>query len=89
MLLTLVIHDRFAEVEAVAVLTLFVMKYRLRLKEEPQHAHETFEQKKARILAVHAGLTTTYVVIPLHCVLCSLIKFASPGKIPLVFERRA
>lgn len=62
MLLILILHDRFAEVEAVAVLTLFVMKYRLRLKEEPQHAHETFEQKKTRILAVHAGLTTTYVV---------------------------
>lgn len=41
---------RFAEVEALAVLTLMVSTYKIEVTEEPQHATQTFEQRKERIL---------------------------------------
>jgi hypothetical protein len=44
---------RFAEVEALAVLTLMVLTYKIEVTEEPQHAAETFEQRKERILKVN------------------------------------
>ena len=46
---------RFAEVEALAVLTLIVSTYKIEVTEEPQHATQTFEQRKERILK---GTTT-------------------------------
>ncbi|PPR04816.1 hypothetical protein CVT24_007076 [Panaeolus cyanescens] len=48
---------KFAETEAVAVLTRLIMKYKITVKEEPQFAHETFEERKARVLALDQGLT--------------------------------
>ena len=41
---------RFAEVEALAVLTLMVLTYKIQVTEEPQPAAQTFEQRKERIL---------------------------------------
>ena len=56
---TLSSTSRFAEVEAIAVLTMLVTRYKVEVKEEPQFASETFEERKARILASHTGLTNT------------------------------
>jgi hypothetical protein len=55
------LYDRFAETEAVAVLSLFVSQFKMTIKEEPQFAAETFEQRKTRILSARIGLTTTWV----------------------------
>ena len=40
---------RFAEVEALAVLTLMVLHYKIEVTEEPQYAAESFEHRKKRI----------------------------------------
>ena len=45
----------------VAVLTLMALKYKIGVKEEPQFAHETFEERKARLLALDVMVTLTYV----------------------------
>ena len=45
---------RFAEVEALAVLTLMVSTYKIEVTEEPQHATQTFEQRKERFLKCNA-----------------------------------
>jgi len=50
---------RFFETEGIAILTMLVSQYKISIKEEPQFAHETFEERKARVLAVRAGLTIT------------------------------
>ena len=50
---------RFSETEAVAVLSIIISKYKVELLEEPQYANETFEEKKARVLAVKRGITLT------------------------------
>ncbi|RDX47256.1 614/534 cytochrome P450 [Lentinus brumalis] len=47
----------FAETEAVAVLTLLVSQYKIDIKDEPQFASETFEQKKARVLKSNVRFT--------------------------------
>jgi hypothetical protein len=36
---------------------MMVSRYKIEVKEEPQFAAETFEEKKARILATKSGLT--------------------------------
>ncbi|KAF9528987.1 cytochrome P450 [Crepidotus variabilis] len=56
------IGRKFSETEAVAVLTTLVSKYRITVKEEPQFAGETFEERKTRVLAVSVGLTITTVL---------------------------
>ena len=50
---------RFAEVEVILIVTMFMARYKVEVKEEPQFANETFEERKARILASHTGLTNT------------------------------
>jgi len=50
---------RFFETEGIAILTMFVAKYKITVKEEPQFAGETFEQRKARILKLHVVITLT------------------------------
>ena len=40
---------------------MLVSQYKIAIKEEPQFAGETFEERKSRILSVRAGLTLTYV----------------------------
>ncbi|TEB40153.1 cytochrome P450 [Coprinellus micaceus] len=41
---------RFFETEGVAILTTLLSKYKVSIKEEPQYAQETFEERKARVL---------------------------------------
>ena len=54
-------RDRFFETEGIAVLTMLVSRYKITVKEEPQFAGETFEERKARILSCHSVMTLTYV----------------------------
>ncbi|KAE9395995.1 cytochrome P450 [Gymnopus androsaceus JB14] len=55
----------FSETEAVAVLTMLVLKYQFEVKEEPQFASESFEERKARVLASKPGLTMSPIRVPL------------------------
>jgi hypothetical protein len=50
---------RFFETEAVAVMTMLVSRYKIEVKEEPEFAGETFQERYARITAFDQGLTTT------------------------------
>ena len=52
---------RFSETEGIAILTTLVSQYKLSVKEEPQFAHETFEERKARITSARQGITIAYV----------------------------
>ena len=49
---------RFFETEGVAVMTRLVSKYKIEIKQEPQFAGETFEERYARITASEHGITT-------------------------------
>ena len=53
-------HDvfRFFETEGIAILTMLVSRYQIEVKEEPEFAGETFEERYARITAFDQGLTT-------------------------------
>ena len=53
--------DRFAETEAVAVLSILVSQFKFAIKEEPQFAAETFEQRKTRILSSRFALAVMWV----------------------------
>ncbi|KAF9530338.1 cytochrome P450 [Crepidotus variabilis] len=59
------IGRKFAEVESIAAITAFISQYKVTIKEEPQFAHETFKQKKERVLKTFNALTLTPVRIPL------------------------
>ena len=50
---------RFFETEGLAIMTMLVSRYKIEVKEEPQFAGETLEQKRERILQVKNGLTIT------------------------------
>ena len=50
---------RFFETEGIAIMTMLVSRYMIEVKEEPQFASETFEERYARITAFDQGLTTT------------------------------
>jgi hypothetical protein len=50
---------RFFETEGIAVMTMLISKYKIEIKEEPEFARETFEERYARITASRSGLTTT------------------------------
>ncbi|KIP05980.1 hypothetical protein PHLGIDRAFT_119388 [Phlebiopsis gigantea 11061_1 CR5-6] len=56
---------RFFETEGIAILTMLVSRYKIAVKEEPQFAGETLEQRQARILRAKAGLTLTPIRMPL------------------------
>jgi hypothetical protein len=49
---------RFSETESIAVMIMMVSKYKIEIKEEPEFAGETFEERYARITAFYEGLTT-------------------------------
>ncbi len=51
--------SRFSETEGIAVINMLVSRYRLEVKEEPEFAGETFEERYARITAFDQILTTT------------------------------
>ncbi|KAK7457059.1 hypothetical protein VKT23_010361 [Stygiomarasmius scandens] len=59
------IGRKFFETEGIAILTTLVSKYKIEVKEEPQFARETFEERKARIFATRPGITLTPVRMPL------------------------
>ncbi|KAI0064391.1 hypothetical protein BV25DRAFT_1914581 [Artomyces pyxidatus] len=46
-------------------MTMLVSQYSIEIKDEPQFADETFEERKARVLASKPGLTTTPIRVPL------------------------
>ena len=50
--------SRFFETEGIATMTMLVSRYRIEIKEEPEFAGETFEERYARITAFDQGLTT-------------------------------
>ena len=52
----LTISYRFFETEGIAVLTMLVSKYKIEVKEEPEFAGETFEERYARITAFRGSL---------------------------------
>jgi hypothetical protein len=56
---------RFFETEGIAVLTMLALKYKISVKEEPQFAHETFEERKKRLTQCRPGLTITPIRVPL------------------------
>jgi hypothetical protein len=50
--------SRFFETEGIAIMTMLVSQYKIKIKEEPEFAGETFEERYARITAFDQGLTT-------------------------------
>jgi len=56
---------RFFETEGIAIMTMLVSRYKIEVKEEPEFAGETFEERYARITAFSQGLTTTPLRVPL------------------------
>lgn len=63
-------ENRFAELESIVALAMFVSRYKIEIKEEPQFAGETFEQRKERILATVPRLTLTWVPSYHSCYEC-------------------
>ncbi|KAK7051243.1 hypothetical protein VNI00_004743 [Paramarasmius palmivorus] len=59
------IGRKFFETEGIAILTMLVSQYKIELKDEPEFAGESFEQKKARLLACKPGITLTPIRMPL------------------------
>ena len=51
---------RFSETEGAAVLTMLFSQYTVSIKDEPQFAGESFEQRKARVLDAKSILTLAY-----------------------------
>ena len=51
--------SRFAETEALAALAVLTTHYEGSVMHEPQFVHESFEQRKERVLRSRPGLTTT------------------------------
>jgi hypothetical protein len=49
---------RFFETEGIAIMTMLVSKYKIEVKEEPEFAGETFEERYSRITSFDLGLTT-------------------------------
>jgi len=56
---------KFSETEGTAVLTLLISRYRVEIKDEPQFAHETWEQRKERVLRAESRVTLAPVRVPL------------------------
>jgi hypothetical protein len=54
--------SRFFETESIAVITMMMLKYRVEVKQEPEFAGETLEQRFARITASEQYLTNTYAM---------------------------
>jgi hypothetical protein len=52
------LYSRFFETEGIAAITMLVSRYKIEVKEEPEFAGETFEERYARVTAFDQGLTT-------------------------------
>jgi len=59
------IGRRFFEAEGIAMLSAIISQFKVGVKEDAQFSGETWEARKARILACKAGLTLTPLKIPL------------------------
>lgn len=59
------IGRKFFETEGVSALAMFLSRYKITIKEEAEFAHESFEERKTRVLASKAGITVTPLRIPL------------------------
>ncbi|KAH9998646.1 cytochrome P450, partial [Russula vinacea] len=73
---------RFAETEGLAIMAMLVSRYKIEVKEEPQFAGETFEERYARITAFDEAMTTGPVRVPLvfredNCLLLFSFMFGS------------
>jgi len=78
---------RFFETEGITVLTTMISQYKISVKEEPQFSHETFEERKARIMACSLGLSLTYVTMHLILFCCdaqinTIVPFVFPWSSP-------
>ena len=62
----LLFSHRFGETESTAVLAMLVFHYKITIKEEPQFASETFEERKSRILSASPILSLAYVFFFIH-----------------------
>jgi hypothetical protein len=49
--------SRFFETEGIVIVTTFVSKFKIEVKEEPKFAGETFEERYARVTAFEQGVT--------------------------------
>ena len=49
---------RFTDTESIAVMTMLVSRYKIEVKEEPEFAGETLEERYARITAFGQGIIT-------------------------------
>jgi hypothetical protein len=49
---------RFFETEGIAIMTMLVSRYKIEVKEEPEFAGETFEERYARVTAFDESMTT-------------------------------
>ena len=58
-----IVEYRYSEIEAIVILAMFVKQYKIEVQDEPEFAHETFEQRKERVLRVTTGLTLTSVYL--------------------------
>ena len=52
------ISFRFFETEGIAIMTTLLSRYKIEVKEEPEFASETFEERYARITAFDQAITT-------------------------------
>ena len=89
--ISFVFFHRFSETEAIAVLAMLVSQYKFTIKEEPQFASETFEERKSRILSPQHYLTLAYVLKKNSFFMSLLIKtgyLLRPICVPLTFTRR-
>lgn len=60
---------RFSEIEALTAIALIVLHYKVEVLEGPEFSHETFEQRKERVLKAHHGsLTLTPTRVPLQLI---------------------
>lgn len=48
---------RFNETEGIAALTSIISRYKIEIQDEPQFKHESFEERRARILTAKLVLT--------------------------------
>lgn len=56
---------KFNETEGVAALASLISRYKIEIKDEPQFKHETFEERKSRILKTQVVLTLSPKRLPL------------------------
>ena len=57
---------RFAEIESVTTLALLVMHYEISVSDDPKFRHETWEQRRDRVMGAKQGpITLTPKGVPL------------------------